>query len=535
MTILFSLDSNSLLNGSKEYEEVMKALVKDHNMSEIVEIIETGSFGFYGKGVPIQILPDDLYYIVNSSADIKEIFEEHLLKGRTVGHLLVEPYNLGPANLSKFKETRIVLRNVGVIDPNKIDEYIANDGYKALALALKMKPAEIIDIIKDSGLRGRGGAGFPTGLKWEMTLKSKSDKKYVLCNADEGEPGTFKDRLILEGDPHSIIEAMTIAGYAISAQIGYIYIRGEYYNSIQKIQKAIDDAEKVGLLGQNIFGSDFSFKITVRPGAGAYVVGDETALMESLEGKIGRPRLKPPYPTDHGLYGKPTLINNVETFANIPWIILNGSKAFKAYGTERSRGTKVFSLMGNIANRGVVELPMGTTLREIIYGFGGGVANGKGLKMIQTGGTAGTFVLPNKLDTPVDYESFKNGISLGSGAVLVIDDENCAVDVGKKVAKFYMHESCGKCTPCREGTREIHTLLDEISKGAGKVEYLPRIIELAREISDTSFCGLGQSINIPVISLYENFKDEFIAHIGAQSCPTGVCEFEKAKVKVRSR
>jgi NADH:ubiquinone oxidoreductase subunit F (NADH-binding)/(2Fe-2S) ferredoxin len=366
MTILFSMDSNSLLNGAKSYEEAMKNLVNEYNFSDIIEIIETGSFGFYGKGSVFQILPDDVYYIVNSIDDLREIFEEHLLKGRSVPKFLVDREKLIPADTSKLKETRIVLRNVGLIDPSSIEEYIGRDGYVALYRALKMKKTEIIDIIKDSGLRGRGGAGFPTGLKWEMTLKSQNDKKYILCNADEGEPGTFKDRLILEGDPHSVLEAMAIAGYAVGSQLGYIYIRGEYYNSIQKVQKAIDDAENAGLLGENIFGSDFSFKISIRPGAGAYVVGDETALMESLEGKVGRPRLKPPYPTEHGLYGRPTLINNVETFANVPWIILNGSDAFKAYGTQRSKGTKVFSLIGNINSKGVAELPMGSTLREVI-------------------------------------------------------------------------------------------------------------------------------------------------------------------------
>ncbi len=531
LTILFSMDSNSLLNGAKSYEGMMKNLVNDYNLSDVVEIVETGSFGFYGKGAAFQILPDDVYYIVNSPDDLKEIFEEHVLKGRMVPKFLLEKAKITSADTSKLKETRIVLRNVGLIDPTSIEEYIGRDGYVALYRALKMKPTEIIEIIKDSGLRGRGGAGFPTGLKWEMTLKSKSDRKYVLCNADEGEPGTFKDRLILEGDPHSVLEAMAIAGYAVGAQIGYIYIRGEYYNSIQKVQKAIDDAENAGLLGNNIFGSDFSFKISIRPGAGAYVVGDETALMESLEGKAGRPRLKPPYPTEYGLYGKPTLINNVETFANVPWIILNGSNAFKSYGTQRSKGTKVFSLIGNISNKGVAELPMGSTLRELIYGFGGGVTNGRKLKMIQTGGTAGTFVTPDKLDIPVDYESIRDGISLGSGAVLVIDDRNCAVDVAKKVARFYMHESCGKCTPCREGTRELYTLLDEISKGRGKVEYIERIKNLSQEIADSSFCGLGQSVNMPILSLYDNFKDEFLAHIGASECPLGICEFEKAKVK----
>lgn len=516
MTILFSTDSNSLLNGSRAYEEIMKNLVKEYNLSRIVDVIETGTFGFYGKGVLFQVLPEDIYYFVSSTEDLKEIFNEHVIKGRIVSKFLVEKEKIHSVKALELKETRIVLRNAGVIDPENIEEYIARDGYKALYNALKMKQMDVIEIVKDSGLRGRGGAGFPTGLKWEMTFKAKGDKKYVLCNADEGEPGTFKDRLILEGDPHSVIEAMAIAGYSIGAQIGYIYIRGEYYNPIKKIQKAIDDARNYGLLGDNIFGSDFSFDIFIRPGAGAYVVGDETALMESLEGKAGRPRLKPPYPTEYGLYGKPTLINNVETFANIPWIILNGSDAFKRYGTQRSKGTKVFSLVGNVTNRGIVELPMGSTLREIIYGFGGGVAKGRNLKMVQTGGTAGTFVKPDKLDIPLDYEAIKDGISLGSGSVLVIDDQNNVIDIAKKAVKFYMHESCGKCTPCREGTRDLYLLLDKISKGKGKTEDLERVRNLSMEISDSSFCGLGQSINMPIVSLYDNFKDEFLEQVNSK-------------------
>ena len=534
-TILVSADSNSLLSGAKEYEGLLKLLIADHNMSDLIQVIETGTFGVHGKGVVLQILPDDIYYVVNSSNDVKKIFEEHLLKGRWVESLRVELENLKPSEVSPKKEIRIVMRNAGIIDPSKIEEYIARDGYMALGKAFKMGPEKVIQLIKDSKLRGRGGAGFPTGLKWEMTRKSQSGKKYVLCNADEGEPGTFKDRLILEGDPHSILEAMIIGGYAVGADTGYIYIRGEYYESIERIQKAIKDAENFGLLGEDILGSGFSFNITVRPGAGAYVVGDETALMESLEGKAGRPRLKPPYPTVKGLFGKPTLINNVETLANIPWIILNGSDAFKSYGTEESSGTKVFSLVGNITNRGIVELEMGTTLREVIYNFGEGVANGRELKMVQTGGTAGSFLREDKLDVPMAYESIKKGVSLGSGAVLVVDDTNCAVDVAKKVAKFYMHESCGKCTPCREGTRTIYKMIDDISKGKGKKEYISQIEEMSKEIADTAFCGLGQSITLPMLSIMENFKDEFLAHIGASECPVGVCKFEKPQKKTLNR
>ncbi len=529
--VLVSTDSNSILNGAKEYEELLRTVVSDHNMSDLIQVMETGTFGVYENGVLFQILPDDVFYLIKSSSDVKKVFEEHLLKGRTVNELKIDLSKLKVSQPSKTKEVKIVLRNSGVINPESIEEYIARDGYQALAKAFKMGADEVIKELKSSNLKGRGGAGFPTGLKWEMTRNSKSDKKYVICNADEGEPGTFKDRMILEGDPHSLIESMVIAGFSVGADTGYVYIRGEYQDSIKRMQKAIEDAEKLGFLGENILGSGFSFKLTIRPGAGAYVVGDETALMESLEGKAGRPRLKPPYPTVKGLFGKPTLINNVETLANVPWILLNGAEKFKSYGTEESTGTKVFSLVGNVAHRGVVELPMGTNLKEIIYNFGGGVAFGKKLKAVQTGGTAGTFLKSDELDVPMAYESIKNGVSLGSGAVLVIDEDNCMVDVAKSVAKFYMHESCGKCTPCREGTRMIYEIISNISKGKGKEGDVEKIEEMAKEIADTAFCGLGQSITLPILSLVQKFKDEFEAHIGAKECPVGVCEFEKPEKK----
>ncbi len=529
--VLVSTDSNSILNGAKEYEELLNTLVAEHNMADMVQVMETGTFGIYENGVLIQVLPDDVFYLVKSPRDVEKVFEEHILKGRKVTELIVDISKLKISSPSTVKETKIVLRNAGIIDPTSIEEYIARDGYRALAEVFKMGPDKVIEILKDSNLRGRGGAGFPTGLKWELTKKSNSSKKYVLCNADEGEPGTFKDRMILEGDPHSLIESMIIAGFSVGADTGYIYIRGEYQDSIKRTQKAIMDAEEFGLLGDDILGSGFSFHITIRPGAGAYVVGDETALMESLEGKAGRPRLKPPYPTVEGLFGKPTLINNVETLANVPWIITNGAEKFKSYGTKESSGTKVFSLVGNITRRGVVELPMGTPLREIIYNFGGGVANGKKLRAIQTGGTAGTFLTPDEIDAIMAYESIKDGVSLGSGAVLVIDEDNCMVDVALGVAKFFMHESCGKCTPCREGTRTIYKMLSDISKGKGKAEYIDRIEELSQEIADSAFCGLGQSITLPMLSLIRKFREDFEAHIGAKACPFGVCEFEKPKKK----
>jgi NADH:ubiquinone oxidoreductase subunit F (NADH-binding)/(2Fe-2S) ferredoxin len=527
--VLVSTDSNSILNGAKQYEELLNSIISDHNMSDLIQVMETGTFGVYENGVLFQILPDDIFYLVKSPSDVKKIFEEHLLKGRRVNELKVDLEKLKVSKPSEVKETKIVLRNAGVINPNSIEEYIGRDGYQALAKAFEIGENEVINEIKESKLRGRGGAGFPTGLKWEMTKKSKSDKKYVICNADEGEPGTFKDRIILEGDPHSIIEAMIIAGFSVGANIGYIYIRGEYQESINRMQKAIKDAEKFGFLGENILNSGFSFQLAIRPGAGAYVVGDETALMESLEGKAGRPRLKPPYPTDKGLFGKPTLINNVETLANIPWILLNGAEKFRSYGTQESSGTKVFSLVGNISHRGVVELPMGTSLREIIYNFGGGAAFGKKIKAVQTGGTAGTFLKPDELDIPMAYESIKNGVSLGSGSILVIDEDNCMVDVAKGVAKFYMHESCGKCTPCREGTKMMYKMISDISRGRGNEKNIERIEEMAKEIADSAFCGLGQSIALPISSIVQKFREEFETHIKDKTCPANVCVFETKK------
>jgi len=538
--VLVSVDSNSVLKGAREYKNLFSQLIGEYNLSEMVDVLETGSFGVYMDGVLVEVLPDGVFYLVKSTEDVKKIVEEHLLKGRKVSSLEVPPEKVRSAVVEAeelVKETRIVLRNAGTIDPTNIREYIANDGYAALAKVLKeMKPAEVIEEIKKSGLRGRGGAGFPTGLKWEFTYKTDADQKYILCNADEGEPGTFKDRLIMEGDPHSVIEGMAIAAYAVGATKGYIYIRGEYYESIRNIQKAIDDAYEYGLLGDNILGTDFSFHLSIRLGAGAYICGEETALMESIEGKAGRPRLKPPYPPVSGLFGKPTVINNVETFANVAPIILNGAEWFKKYGTENSAGTKVFTLVGNVVKRGLVEVPMGTTVRELIYTFGGGVANGRKLKMVQTGGTAGTFIGPDKLDTPLDYDSFKNfGVSIGSGVILVVDDSHCAVDIGLNVFKFFEHESCGKCTPCREGTRVIVQTFEKLSKGTATKQDIEYLWQLAELMEKGSLCGLGQSVPVPLRSLLDNFKDEIYAHIDGK-CPTGICKMEtKKKKKVYTR
>ena len=535
IVVLVSVDSNSILLGARHFLNYLKDLVKKYNLESTVDVLETGSMGVYMEGVIFTILPDGVHYLVKKTDDVKLILEEHLLKGRRVLSLEIPPEKIKKTvEVEKVaEETRIVLQNVGEIDPMNIEEYIARDGYFALAKVLKeMKPEDVIDEIKESGLRGRGGAGFPTGLKWEFTAKASGDQKYVLCNADEGEPGTFKDRLIMEGDPHSLIEGMIIAGYAVGATKGYIYIRGEYYGSIDTIRKAIEDAYEYGFLGENILGSGFSFDLSVRLGAGAYVAGEETALIESIEGKPAKPRLKPPYPPTFGLFGKPTVVNNVETFVNVPRIILKGADWFKSFGTESSPGTKVFSLVGNVVKKGIVEVPLGTTVRDLIFKFGGGVEGGRKLKIVQTGGTAGTFIDPDKLDVPLDYDSYQNyGVSLGSGVILVADETHCAVDLALNTMRFYEHESCGKCTPCREGTKLAVQILERISKGQGKKEDLELLREIAKAAGETSFCGLGQSIPVPLLSILENFKEEFEAHIGAERCPAGVCKFEKPKKK----
>ncbi|MDK2785461.1 MAG: NADH-quinone oxidoreductase subunit [Thermotoga sp.] len=532
ITVLVSVDSNSVLMGARHFLNYLRDLVRDHNLSDFVDVLETGSMGVYPEGVIVSILPDDVYYVVKSENDVKRIFEEHILKGRRIPDLEISRDQIkGTVEVERVsEETRIVLKNVGEIDPTRIEEHIARDGYFALAKALQMKPEEIIEEIKRSGLRGRGGAGFPTGLKWEFTYKASSDQKYVLCNADEGEPGTFKDRLIMEGDPHSLIEGMIIAGYAVGARKGYIYIRGEYYSSIEILKRAIEQAYEYGFLGENILGTGFSFDLKIRLGAGAYVAGEETALIESIEGKPARPRLKPPYPPTFGLFGKPTVVNNVETFVNVPRIILNGADWFRKFGTESSPGTKVFSLVGNVVRKGIVEVPMGVTVRDLIFKFGGGVEKGKRLKLVQTGGSAGTFIGPDKLDVPLDFDSYaKYGVSLGSGVILVADESHCAVDLALTVMRFFEHESCGKCTPCREGTRIAVEILERISRGEGRKEDLDLLRKVAENAGETSFCGLGQSIPVPLLSIVNNFEDEFRAHIESKECPAGVCEFKKKK------
>lgn len=538
ITVLVSVDSNSVLLGAKEFFKYLNELIKDYNLDTIVEVLETGTLGNY-KGVTIAIMPDNVFYNVNTREDVLKIFEEHVLKGRKVLELEIEKEKILNLTTEELpKEYKIVTRNIGKINPKNIEEYIARDGYFALAKALQMKPEEIINEIKDSGLRGRGGAGFPTGLKWEMTFKTTSDQKYIVCNADEGEPGTYKDRLIMEGDPHSVIEAMIIAGYAVGATKGYIYIRGEYYGSVENLRKAIKDAYEYGFLGTNILNSNFNFDLSIRLGAGAYVCGEETALLESLEGHAGRPRLKPPYPPQSGLFGKPTVINNVETLANIPQILLNGSEWFKSIGTENSSGTKVFCFAGNLSNRGIVELPMGVKVKDLIA-LSGGVSGGNKLKMVQTGGIAGTFISADKFEVPLDYDSFaKYGVSLGSGVILGVNDKHCVVDIALNVMKFFKHESCGKCTPCREGTKIAVKILEKMTRFEGNENDLEELIKIADVAKTSSLCGLGQSFSVPLISLIENFKEEFLEHIQKNMCKANLCkkvEERKKRAKLSTK
>jgi len=536
ITVLVSIDSNSLLLGARHFKNYLSILTENYNLNSIVEILETGSFGDYGRGVLFLVLPDNVMYSVKTEADIEKLVMEHLLKGRKVEELIVTDFeSAGRVEATETtKEERIVLRNAGSIDPRNLEEYIALDGYQGLAKALRLTPEDVIEELKKSNLRGRGGAGFPTGLKWEFTQRVESDEKYVICNADEGEPGTFKDRLIMEGDPHSVIEGMIIAGYAVGASKGYIYIRGEYFESVASLRGAISKAYEYGLLGQSILGTNFSFDLSVRLGAGAYVCGEETALIESIEGKSGRPRLKPPYPPVSGLYGKPTVVNNVETFACIPPIIDKGASWFKSIGTASSPGTKVYSLCGDLVKRGIVEVPMGTSVRDLVQKYGGGIPNGRTLKMIQTGGAAGSFIKPEEMDAQLDFDSFKKyGASLGSGVILAIDDTHCAVDIARNLMEFFAHESCGKCAPCREGTHVIVHILDELSKGRGTSEMLNQLYDISETMEESSFCGLGQSVPVPLRSILDRFEDEFLAHVNSPQCPVGACKFEKPTKKKR--
>ncbi len=516
-------------------EQIISELQKEINavgLAEEVNVVRTGCFGLCALGPIMIVYPEGSFYSRVKPEDIKEIVDEHLLKGRIVKRLLysetVEDENVKSLNETDFykKQHRVALRNCGVINPENIDEYIAMDGYSALGKCLtEYTPEQVIQVIKDSGLRGRGGAGFPTGLKWSFAAANQADQKYVCCNADEGDPGAFMDRSVLEGDPHAVIEAMAIAGYAIGASQGYIYVRAEYPIAVKRLEIAIDQAREYGLLGKDIFGTGFDFDLGLRLGAGAFVCGEETALMTSIEGKRGEPRCRPPFPAVKGLFGKPTVLNNVETYANIPQIILKGADWFSSMGTEKSKGTKVFALGGKIHNTGLVEVPMGTTLREIVEEIGGGIPNGKKFKAAQTGGPSGGCIPAEHLDVPIDYDNLiAIGSMMGSGGLIVMDEDNCMVDIAKFFLEFTVDESCGKCTPCRIGTKRLYEMLDKITKGQGTLEDLDKMEELCYHIKNNSLCGLGQTAPNPVLSTLRYFRDEYVAHVVDKKCPAGVCK-----------
>ena len=517
---------------SEQIIEEMEKQLKDKGLDKEIKVVKTGCFGLCALGPIMIVYPEGAFYSKVKVDDVAEIVEEHLLKGRIVKRLLydetVEEDNIKSLNEVDFykKQKRVALRNCGVIDPENIDEYIAFDGYKALGKVLtEMTPEQVIETIKASGLRGRGGGGFPTGMKWDFTAKAEGEQKYVACNADEGDPGAFMDRSILEGDPHSVIEAMAIAAYAVGANQGFIYIRAEYPIAVQRLKIAMEQAREYGLLGKNIFGTDFSFDLEIRLGAGAFVCGEETALITSIEGMRGEPRPRPPFPAVKGLWMKPTLLNNVETYANITQIILNGADWFTQIGTEKSKGTKVFALGGKIKNTGLVEIPMGTTLREIVEEIGGGIPNGKKFKAAQTGGPSGGCIPASLMDTPIDYDSLiAIGSMMGSGGLIVMDEDNCMVDIAKFFLEFTVDESCGKCTPCRIGTKRLYEILDKITKGNGTLEDLDRLEELSNSIKAGSLCGLGQSAPNPVLSTLRYFRDEYVAHVVEKRCPAGVCK-----------
>ena len=506
--------------------------LKERALEDEVQVIATGCFGFCEKGPIVKIMPDNTFYVQVKPEDAEEIVNEHIIKGRKVERLLYkEPSKKVTVSDSKHmefykKQLRIALRNCGFIDPENIEECIGRDGYSALAKCLtEMTPEAVIDEIKRSGLRGRGGGGFPTGLKWEFARKYQADQKYVVCNADEGDPGAFMDRSIMEGDPHSVIEAMAICGYSIGASKGLVYIRAEYPLAIERLRIAIEQAEKYGLLGENILGTDFSFHIEIRYGAGAFVCGEETALIHSMEGHRGEPTTKPPFPAESGYLNKPTNVNNVETLANIPVILNKGADWFASIGTERSKGTKVFALAGKINNVGLIEVPMGTTLREVIYEIGGGIKNGKKFKAVQTGGPSGGCLTEKHLDTPIDFDNLlAAGSMMGSGGMIVMDEDDCMVAVAKFYLEFIVEESCGKCSPCRIGNKRLLEILTRITERKGTMEDLDNLRNLSQVIKDTALCGLGQTSPNPVLSTLEHFYDEYVAHIRDHKCPAGKCK-----------
>ncbi|MBS3984177.1 MAG: NADH-quinone oxidoreductase subunit NuoF [Selenomonadales bacterium] len=530
--VLICAGTGCTSSGCKAVEQAMLAEIEKQGLAKEVKVVQTGCFGFCKIGPIVMVYPEGSFYCYVKPEDAAELVHEHLLKGRLVERLLYRDVQ-NPKPTAFFtdigfykKQYRVALANCGAIDAENIEEYIGVDGYQALAKVVSsMTPAEVIHTVKASGLRGRGGGGFSTGTKWEFAAKAPGTVKYVVCNADEGDPGAFMDRSILEGDPHSIIEAMAIAGYAIGARQGYVYVRAEYPIAVNRLSIAIEQARKLGILGQGIFGSSFCFDISIRLGAGAFVCGEETALLASIEGKRGMPKPRPPYPAIKGLWDKPTLINNVETFANIPQIILRGADWFASMGTENSKGTKVFALAGNINNTGLVEVPMGTTLREIVYDIGGGIPDNRAFKACQTGGPSGGCLPASLLDTPVDYDSLTAvGSMMGSGGLIVMDENTCMVDVARFFLEFTQDESCGKCVPCREGTKRMLEVLEDITKGHGTPADIDLLEELATTIKGASLCGLGQTAPNPVLASLRFFRDEFNAHIHAKKCPAGVCQ-----------
>ncbi len=523
-------------SGSDKLREEFERVLEKYGLSDEVKIVKTGCFGLCAEGPIVVVYPEDAMYCKVGIEDVEDIVTEHIMNGRIVKRLLenyaarekegeITEEDLEGSTFFK-KQMRIALHNCGRINPEDIEEYIAIDGYQALAKVLtQMTPDDVIKVMLDSGLRGRGGAGFPTGRKWMFAKASVSDQKYVCCNADEGDPGAFMDRSVLEGDPHEVLEAMAIAGYAIGANHGFIYVRAEYPTAVERLTIAIKQAEEYGILGDNIFGTDFSFRVELRLGAGAFVCGEETALMTSVEGHRGEPRPRPPFPAVKGLFAEPTILNNVETYANVPQIILKGADWFKAIGTEKSTGAKVFALGGKIKNTGLVEVPMGTTLREVVYDIGGGIPNGKKFKAAQTGGPSGGCIPASLIDTPIDYDSLiQIGSMMGSGGLIVMDEDTCMVDIAKFFLAFTVEESCGKCPPCRIGTKRMYDILDKITRGEGELKDIDDLYELADAIKSSALCGLGQTAPNPVLSTLRYFKDEYIAHVVDKKCPAGVCK-----------
>ncbi len=530
--VLVCVGTGCTSSNSQQIIDALETEIAAAGLSEEVKVVKTGCFGLCALGPIMIVYPEGSFYSEVKPSDVPEIVQEHLLKGRIVKRLLyketVQENNVKSLNETNFyaKQHRVALRNCGVINPENIDEYIGVDGYQALAKVLtEMTPQQVIDTISAAGRRGRGGAGFPTGKKWSFAAANQADQKYVCCNADEGDPGAFMDRSVLEGDPHVVLEAMAIAGYAIGASQGYIYVRAEYPIAVHRLQIAIKQAREYGLLGKDIFGTGFDFDIDLRLGAGAFVCGEETALMTSIEGHRGEPRPRPPFPAVKGLFQKPTILNNVETYANVPQIILKGADWFSSMGTEKSKGTKVFALGGKIKNTGLVEVPMGTTLREIVEEIGGGIPNGKKFKAAQTGGPSGGCIPAEHLDVPIDYDNLiAIGSMMGSGGLIVMDEDTCMVDIAKFFLEFTVDESCGKCTPCRIGTKRLYEMLDKITRGEGTLEDLDKMEELCYYIKNNSLCGLGQTAPNPVLSTLRYFRDEYIAHVVDKKCPAGVCK-----------